>query len=228
MNKIYRILIIGFLILGCKNKNANKNVVVEEKVEFNQKLVNELQKMFEIDQIAANAFPTEDYSHLTQSNWEVFKDSVYRKNQKHTKEILLKYGYVGYDLAGKQGSRNFWLIVQHSDHNPEFQKDVLKKMKLEVDKGNADQSSYGLLVDRVKLNTGQNQIYGTQVTFNQKTGQAYARKLEDSANVNERRKLIGLEPIEIYLNQMSEMHFEMNKDVYAKIGITEPKLYKTK
>ena len=45
--------------------------------------------------------------------------------------------------------------------------------------------------------------------------------------MNERRKSIGLEPIEEYLNGMSEMHFEMNKDYYTSKGITKPTLYET-
>ena len=140
--------------------------------------------------------------------------------------IFKKNGFIGIDMAGDEGSMNFWLMVQHSDHNPDFQKEVLEKMKIEVDKGNADPSNYGLLVDRVKLNKGQAQVYGTQVRYNMHTGQAYPKKLADSITVNERRKSIGLEQIEIYLNEMSKMHFEMNKEGYIKIGITEPKLYK--
>ncbi len=34
--------------------------------------------------------------------------------------------------------------------------------------------------------------------------------------------------LESYLNDMSEMHFEMNKENYLKKGITQPYLYKTK
>ena len=118
-------------------------------------------------------------------------------------------------------------MVQHSDHKPEFQKEVLEKMKIEVDKGNAIPSNYGLLVDRVKINTGEKQVYGTQVTYNFETGQAYPKALADSSAVNERRKAVGLPPIESYLNQMTEMHFEMNKKMYQQKGITEPKLYET-
>ena len=226
MNKIYKILIIGFLIFGCKEKTLDKKIS-ENKKEFNQDLTNELVKMAEIDQIVArNAFPPSEYSHLTKEKWEKFKDSIFRTNQKRTKEILDKYGFVGYDLAGKEGSKNFWLIIQHSDHNPEFQNEALEKMKIEVERKNAESRKYGLLVDRVKLNTGQEQIYGTQVRYNKHTGQAYPKKLTDSLNVNKRRKSIGLEPIEIYLNGMSEMHFDMNKENMLKRGITEPKLYK--
>ena len=214
-------------MFGCKEKTTENNKI-EHKTVLNKDLVEELKSMAAIDQIAANnAFPPSDYTNLSQEQWETFKDSVYRKNQKRTKEILDKYGFVGYDIVGKQGSFNFWLIVQHSDHNPEFQNEVLEKMKVEVDRKNAESRNYGLLVDRVKLNLGQGQVYGTQVTYNKHTGQAYPRKLIDSVNVNERRKAVGLEPLEIYLNEMSEMHFEMNKTNMLKRGITKPKLYIT-
>ena len=39
---------------------------------------------------------------------------------------------------------------------------------------------------------------------------------------------MGLEPIEKYLNEMSEIHFEMNKEYYKNLGITEPHLNKIK
>lgn len=227
MDKIYGILVIGFLLIGCKPK-TNKNDIAETKVEFNQDLADELAKMVTIDQLAAaNAYPPESHSNLTLQEWKSFKDSIYRTHQKRVKEIFDDFGFVGFDLAGKEGSSDFWLIVQHSDHNPEFQLEVLEKMKKEVDKGNADSRTYGLLVDRVKLNTGQPQIYGTQLDYNMEICQAYPRNLADSLNVNKRRKEIGLEPLEVYLNDMSKMNFEMNKVYYAKKGVTEPKLYKT-
>mgnify|MGYP000961775738 FL=1 len=119
-------------------------------------------------------------------------------------------------------------MVQHCDFDPDFQKEVLQQMKIEVDKGNALSRNYGLLVDRVNLNTGEKQIYGTQITYNRKTGQAYPRDLEDSLNVNKRRKSVGLEPIEVYLNKMTNRHFQMNKEDMIKRGITEPKLYELK
>lgn len=226
MNKIYGILIIGLLLIGCKQK-ASKSETEDRIVVFNKTLVDELSKMYKNDQLAAaNAYPPEDYSHLTQEEWNLFKDSVYATHEKRAKEILYEYGFVGFDLAGEGGSSKFWSIVQHSDHNPDFQLEFLKKMKTEVDKGNADSKNYGLLVDRVRLNTGEAQIYGTQVAYNMEICQAYPRKLADSINVNKRRKKIGLEPLVEYLNSMTKMNFEMNKEFYAKRGVTEPKLYK--
>lgn len=226
MNKIIGIVLISFFILGCKD-NESKKEIAEQKVEFNQDLANELKKMAEVDQIAAY-IPQGEYKKMSEEQWNFFKDSVFTTHQKRLKQIFDKYGFLGFDLVGKEGSQNFWLIVQHSDHNPEFQKEVLGKMKIAVDSGNAKPSYYGLLLDRVRINSGEKQVFGTQVTYNMNTGQAYPKKLEDSLNVNERRKSIGLKPIEEYLNQMTEMHFEMNKENYLKKGVSEPKLYKIK
>jgi predicted TIM-barrel fold metal-dependent hydrolase len=227
MNKVYGLLLIGLLVVACKEKTT-KNKLVDNKVEFNQTLADELSKMVITDQLAAaNAYPPKNYSHLTQEEWNSFKDSIYTTHQKRAKEILNEYGFAGFDLVGEEGSSDFWLIVQHSDHDPDFQKEVLEKMKIEVDEGNADSRIYGLLVDRVKLNTGEAQIYGTQVAYNMEICQAYPRKLADSINVNKRRKEIGLEPLEVYLNDMTKMNFKMNKEFFAKKGVTKPKLYLT-
>ena len=224
MNKILGILIIGLSLFGCKENSSEKNEI-QEIAGFNQDLADELKKMAEVDQIAAY-IPRGKYKEMTSEQWNAFKDSVFITHQTRLKEIFDKYGFVGFDLVGEEGSQNFWLMVQHSDHNPDFQREVLEKMKVEVDKGNAKPSNYGLLVDRVNLNTGKPQIYGTQVDYNFDIAQAFPKNLADSANVNERRKSVGLEPLEEYLNQMTIINFEMNKKFYLEKGITEPKLYK--
>ncbi|PQJ20818.1 DUF6624 domain-containing protein [Tenacibaculum sp. SG-28] len=227
MNKIIALIIIGSVLFGCKAKIPEK-VENQEKVAYNQKLADELKKMVEIDQIAA-FIPEGIYKDMTSAEWTSFKDSVFTTHQKRLNQIFDTFGFVGFDLVGQEGSQNFWLMVQHCDHNKDFQIAVLEKMEIAVTKGNAQPSNYGLLLDRVLINTNKKQIYGTQVTYNFKTGQAYPQPLKDSTSVNERRKSIGLEPLEKYLNEMTEMHFEMNKNGYLKeLGISKPKLYEIK
>ena len=212
-------------LFGCKDE-ASEKTKTENAIEFNQALAHELKRMAEVDQIAARNIPKGKYKDLPPEDWKAFKDSVYTTHQKRLKELLDKHGFVGFNLAGKEGSNNFWLMTQHSDHDPAFQKEVLKRMKIEVDNGKADPSNYGYLIDRVNLNTGEAQIYGTQVTYNFDIAQAYPKPLADSAQVNTRRKSIGLEPLEVYLNKMTLMHFEMNKQFYQEKGIIAPRLYK--
>lgn len=213
------------LVMGCKNKSPKENRT-EKKVVFNQELANELKEMAEVDQIAA-FIPQGKYKEMSNQAWNAFKDSVFTIHQKRLNQIFDEYGFVGFDLAGEEGSHNFWLMVQHSDHNPQFQKKILEQMEVEVKKSNASPSNYGFLVDRVRLNNHQPQVYGTQVDYNWEVCQAFPKTMEDSINVNQRRKKNGLPPLEEYLNQMSEMHFEINKAIFLEKGINGPKLYKT-
>ena len=225
MKHLLILLVVGFLMFACQDNKTNPEVTPEE-VAFNQELANELEKMAVLDQIAAN-IPQGENKKLAKAQWKAFKDSVYTTHQIRLKQLLDQYGFVGKDLAGEEGSFNFWLMTQHCDHDPEFQREVLRAMKPQVDQGNADPSNYGYLVDRVNLNTGEAQIYGTQVDYNFDIAQAYPKNLADSANVNKRRAAIGLEPLENYLNQITLLHFDMNKQFYLDKGITEPKLYPT-
>ena len=227
MKHFFKIIFFVFLFVGCKEQKITSNPVVE-KTALNDDLIQELNRVLEIDQLAAsNAYPPEKYSEYSQEKWNLFKDSIYKSHQRLVEEIIEKNGYPGYSLVGKQGANIAFIFVQHSDHDPEFQKEYLEQMKIEVEKGNDTASNFALLTDRSNLNNGKKQVYGTQVAYNFEISQAYPKNLKDSLKVNERRKAIGLEPIEGYLNRMSEMNFEMNKEVYLKNGITEPTLYKT-
>ncbi len=222
MGKIYQALLVTAIAFACQGKVGQKEAAAV--VVYDEALAMELEKMVEVDQIAANVRQGE-YKEWSTDRWQAFKDSVFKTHQVRVEEIFDIHGFPGFDLVGEKGSQHFWLMVQHSDHDPEFQEKVLGQMEVAVANGNANPSNYGLLVDRVNLNTGKPQIYGTQVTYNMDLCQAYPRNLADSANVNERRKSIGLPPLEEYLNMMSEMHFEMNKASYVSEGITAPKLY---
>ena len=223
MKELTLLLVAGLILLNFRQANSQSKQA--ERIEFNQKLADELKAMAEIDQIAAY-IPQGKYKQWSAGKWDNFKDSVFTIHKKRLEEIFEKFGYPGYSLVGEKGSQNFWLMVQHCDSDPAFQSRVLEKLKIEVDNKNADGSNYGLLTDRVKINTGEKQVYGTQVSYNSQ-GQAYPKNLADSVNVNKRRAEVGLEPIEEYLNLMTQMHFEMNKEYLKSRGITKPILYKT-
>jgi hypothetical protein len=223
MNRlVLSVIIFGALSLtSCRQHNTTGNDTKE--IEYNQALADELKTMAETDQVAAY-IPQGKYKLLTPKQWQNFQDSVFTTHKLRLEQILNEHGYPGYDLVGKEGSNNFWLMAQHADSDIEFQSRVLEKLKQEVDRKNADGTNYGLLTDRVRINKGERQIYGTQVTYNEQ-GQAYPKPLLDSINVNKKRAEVGLEPIEQYLNMMTLMHFEMNKENLKARGINEPRLY---
>lgn len=124
------------------------------------------------------------------------------------KDILQKYGYPNFDKVGKESSHNYWLCVQHCDHDLKFQREVLELMRKDIRNKKADPKNYAYLTDRVNLNMGKPQIYGTQVTYKDRT--AIPKKLKKPKTVNKRRLEVGLEPLEDYLTMMTEMHRQMN------------------
>ncbi|OCK52803.1 hypothetical protein BA768_10535 [Chryseobacterium sp. CBo1] len=188
-------------------------------------LKNEVDKMYEIDQIAA-FIPKGKYEKYTPQQWSAFKDSVYIENTRKAMEIYSKYGYPGYKILDKESEQKFWAIIQHSDKFPNFQNKVLKSLKKEIQKNNASPEHYALLYDRVKVNNSEKQLFGTQLDY-KSNGQAIPKNgLIDSTNIDKLRKAYQLGPLREYLNFMTERHFQMNKNIFEKEGITEPILYK--
>jgi hypothetical protein len=128
----------------------------------------------------------------------------YARHQPVLEAIVQRYGY-GIRQVGKEGAFEFWFLVQHADAHPDFQRTVLRLMKAEVATQNAAARDYAYLTDRVALNAGQLQEYGTQITFSGPgLGKAVPRSLRDPHNVNTRRAAIGMEPLEEYLKQSDQ------------------------
>jgi hypothetical protein len=136
----------------------------------------------------------------------------FARHQPILEKIVRQYGYPGFRQVGQKSSDNFWLLVQHADAYPTFQRQVLKLMWPEVKRKNANPTNYAYLTDRVALNAGQLSEYGTQVTY-EGAGpniRAVARPLRDPARVNKRRAAVGLEPLETYLENWTKVTREMN------------------
>ena len=127
-------------------------------------------------------------------------------------QLFEEFGYLGYDKVGKQGSNNFWLLVQHCDKHPNFQLEVLKAMEIQTRRGNASLADFAYLTDRVKVNLGQLQVYGTQMKLNGSSDSYEPKPVIDPENLNERRKLVDLITIEEYIKLMNERYYGTLKD----------------
>ncbi len=217
MQKAILFLFVSAILVGCAAKlTANQQAQWKKQLE----------DMVTVDQIAAN-IPKGKYKELSREDWQKFKDSVFTANKAQAEIMFNKYGFPGFDKVGKDGSQHFWLLVQHCDQYPAFQKRVLKSMNKEVKKRNANPNNYAYLYDRVQVNAGEKQLFGTQVTYEvETTGRAIPKiGLADSVNVDQLRKAYGLDSLKNYLNMMTMMHYEMNKENYQKKGIMSPQLY---
>ncbi len=125
---------------------------------------------------------------------------------KHTarmKEIVAKFGWPTVSMVSKDGATAAWLLVQHADADPRFQRQCLKLMQ-NVAAGEVSPGNVAYLVDRVLVNEGKQQLYGTQ--FWSQDGKMVPRPIEDRENLDKRRKEAGLGPFSVYEKHMSGPH----------------------
>ena len=117
-------------------------------------------------------------------------------NQEWLRTLLENHGWPSREIY-QESAQTAWLIAQHADNDLEFQKYCLKVLTEAVEKGRAPAKERAYLQDRVLVNQGLPQIYGTQVTL--KDGKLMPKELKEPESVNERRKSVGLPTLEEYL-----------------------------
>jgi hypothetical protein len=135
--------------------------------------------------------------------------AVDEKNTLRMKHIIRSMGWPTIGKVGEQASYNAWLLVQHADHDRVFQKECLGLMRHSVD--DIAQENIAYLTDRILQAEGKPQLYGTQFVQSAESDpkwQPYT--IEDAANVDIRRKEIGLQPLKDYAESINTL--------YAKIG----------
>ncbi len=230
MKAIFRILIIGIVLISCngkKKKNEVKGTKIKVDKQLTESISNLIDSLYIVDQKIQSDLTQSAKKGEDDKMKELFfeQKKIFERHIPILKDIFNKIGYPTIELVGKENSSKYFTLVQHSDSDTNFQEDMLKEITREVKKGNVSGKNFAFLTDRVQLALEKPQIYGTQLNYNTNIGQAYPKNLLDSINVNKRRNEVGLESIEEYLNQVTKIHFQMNRAHYEKIGITKPKLY---
>ncbi len=128
-----------------------------------------------------------------------FVDSVAYKvdneNLVFLERIIAKIGWPTKQMVGDVASSVAFLVIQHS-HLSTHEK-YLPLIKKAVESGGARKSELALLIDRIRMEKGQKQLYGSQLRRNMK-GELQFYEIEDEARVNERRTEMGLPSIEEY------------------------------
>lgn len=110
--------------------------------------------------------------------------------------IIDSAGWLGEDLIGRTANQAFFLVLQHADARPDVQARYLEVMHEAVEAGNARADEWAMLVDRVEVNHGRPQVYGSQIGWTD--GKPFMKPIADEEHVNERRNAVGLEPLERY------------------------------
>ncbi|OGN07089.1 MAG: hypothetical protein A2669_02280 [Candidatus Yanofskybacteria bacterium RIFCSPHIGHO2_01_FULL_48_25b] len=145
------------------------------------------------------------------ANNGVYEDdnkALVASNTNRMREIVEKIRWPTISKVGESVSNMAWLLVQHADHDVEFQKMALELMKA-VAPGDVSKRNIAYLEDRVRVNADQPQLYGTQ--FSGETRETYEPKpIEDPERVDERRKEMGMETLGEYRDILLKKYF-LNK-----------------
>lgn len=114
------------------------------------------------------------------------------------KQVVAEHGWPGAKLVGEQGAEEAWLLAQHADLDPAFQRQVLQLLKAAVAAGDALPRHLAYLTDRVLVAAGKPQIYGTQYTDDGDGSNLCLQPVADADRLDERRAAVGLEPAAEY------------------------------
>lgn len=116
-------------------------------------------------------------------------------DEKHTEVMKILVSTLNWPRlseVGEDGMLAAWILVQHADHDVAFQRRCLTMMEaLPTYEVELWQIAY--LTDRVLLNEGEKQIYGTQWSVH--NGVSSYRPMLEPERVNEKRREIGLEEL---------------------------------
>ena len=150
----------------------------------------ELLRRAAVDQTARNALDPEAM------------EQADAQNLPWLKEMIADHGWPGRSAVGEDGAAAAWLLVQHADRDPAFQRECLGLLTAAADADEATKAHVAYLTDRVLLAEGHPQEYGTQVTGRDR--QWVPRSLRDPDRVDERRAQMMLGPLADYLAHFAE------------------------
>ena len=188
---------------------SNFEICKKYSVEIveNEKLQLELIKMYVNDQYVRSNLMTDILQKYNLSKDQVIIDSnginTDERNRERLKEIIAKYGFPTKKMVGKDAMNGVFFMIQHADGENAWQKSQLTNIKNAVKMGDLDSQSYAYLYDRIKINSGEKQLYGTQfANVDAVNDIVELDKTEDIDNLDKRRMEIGMMPIEMYKKLM--------------------------
>ena len=173
----------------------------------------ELAERYAKDQQVRTAWVADNYSNTAGKALK----SVDAGNLAWLKTLVSQHGFPTVKQVGKEGIEDAWMLVQHATADPAFQTRVLRKLTTLMKAGAISKQDYALLDDRVQVEQGKPQIFGTQFYVpNDKNGKPISnadgtldlrmRALEDPRHVDQRRASMGLMPLMDYKCMLRVMY----------------------
>ena len=155
-----------------------------------------LDRMGAMDQVGRRALIPVDFSDLPEAERQAANDALWAPVTAMDKQLTAKLlkmvppkGWFLQSVYGRQGAGAAFLIIQHSEL--EHWRRFVPILEPLVATGEVEGQSYGLMYDRLAINEGRPQRYGTQMTCVDGRWVIDRENLEDPENAEARRRAMG-------------------------------------
>lgn len=118
-------------------------------------------------------------------------------------DLVNIHGWPRQSEVGEEAATGAWLLAQHADMCPDEQRLFHRLMGTAVAAGEASPRLFGYLEDRVRVNSGRLQLYGTQ--FVDHGNGLEPQPIEEREGLAARRAAVGMEPFEEYEATMHQI-----------------------
>lgn len=133
-----------------------------------------------------------------------FLENIHRRKSEALKEIVLHRGWPHKKEYDGHAEAAAFMIVQHADYDPEFQKHCHALMLRGIENGSNSPAFLAFLTDRILCNEGKHQRFGTQIR--EVTNGCFVPKpIEDPDQVDTLRAQVGIEEcLSDYLQRVND------------------------
>ncbi len=169
-----------------------------QKLDAMVKIDQSLRHLFTVLELKRSHFISEDEFSKTKSGLGDRVNRVDTFNTAQVKAMLQDRGWFQDDLDGPNASFNAWLIAQHADLDPEFQRQALSMMEQVLGAPGVSMRDYAYLFDRVAGKDERPQRYGTQGKC-VGPGKWEPFELEFPEEVDSLRAEAGMSPMDEYI-----------------------------
>lgn len=118
---------------------------------------------------------------------------LYRDNAVRLEKIIDRYDWPKTAEVGEAAAHAAWTVAYHASVAPALQRKFLAALSGACARSEASQKHLAFLMDRVRVNQGRKQVYGTVLDWVE--GGTLGCELEDEAGVAELRFRVGLPPL---------------------------------
>lgn len=197
---IISIFVCSQTIVGqdrCLSQDEIKNMVAQvnlrNPVTLNKKLRDELLKIREKDQQRLN----DDISENRKSD-AVIKGirAAREKNTARLCSLLKQHGWPTSSLVGKEGAEAAFFVLRNSSSGY-LKVELIPVIVAAATQGEASRQEFASFIDRLRLEAGLKQIFGTQATV--MDGFLVLFPIEGETHVDARRKQFEMPPLADYL-----------------------------